>query len=54
MIIFIDEASAGVDPGARRQMWKAIRQEGAYSAVVITTHSMEEAEELSTKLGILV
>ena len=53
-IVFIDEASAGVDPGARRSMWKAIKSEGANSAVVITTHAMEEAEALATKLGIMV
>ena len=53
-IVYIDEASAGVDPGARRLMWKTIRSEGANSAVVITTHAMEEAEELATKLGIMV
>jgi ATP-binding cassette subfamily A (ABC1) protein 3 len=53
-VIYIDEASAGVDPGSRRIMWKAIRSEGANSAVVITTHAMEEAEALSSKLGIMV
>ena len=53
-IIFVDEASAGVDPVARRSLWKAIKSEGSQSAVIVTTHTMEEAEELSTKLGIMV
>ena len=53
-IIYIDEASAGVDPASRHIMWKAIRSEGIDSAVVITTHAMEEAEALSSKLGIMV
>ena len=53
-VVYIDEASAGVDPASRRIMWKAIRSEGAKSAVVITTHAMEEAEALSSKLGIMV
>ena len=53
-IVYIDEASAGVDPGARRAMWKAIHSEGKNSAIVITTHAMEEAESLATKLGIMV
>ena len=53
-IVYIDEASTGVDPGARRTMWKAIKSEGRNSAVIITTHAMEEAENLSTKLGIMV
>lgn len=45
--IFIDEASAGVDPGARRILWHGIKEEGKNSAVVITTHAMEEAEALA-------
>ena len=53
-IVYVDEASAGVDPGARRAMWRTIKSEGANSAVVITTHAMEEAEALATKLGIMV
>ena len=53
-ICYIDEASAGVDPASRRIMWKAIRHEGADSAVVMTTHAMEEAEAISTKLAIQV
>lgn len=53
-IICIDEASAGVDPGSRRTMWRAIRHEGANSAVVLTTHAMEEAEAISTKIAIQV
>ena len=53
-IIYVDEASAGVDPAARRAMWRAIKSEGKNSAVVITTHAMEEAEALASKLGIMV
>ena len=53
-ILFIDEASAGVDPGSRRLMWNAIKDEGQDSAIVITTHAMEEAEAISNKIGIMV
>jgi len=53
-IIFVDEASTGVDPASRRVMWKAIRHEGQESAVVLTTHAMEEAEAISSKLAIQV
>ena len=35
-------------------MWRAIKSEGKTSAVVITTHAMEEAEALASKLGIMV
>ena len=53
-ILFIDEASAGVDPASRRVMWRAIKDEGSDSAVIITTHAMEEAEALSDRIGIMV
>jgi len=56
-IILLDEPSAGMDPEARRFMWSVvanISQRDKQSAVVLTTHSMEEAEALSTKMGIMV
>ena len=56
-IILLDEPSAGMDPEARRFMWDVvarISQERKQSAVILTTHSMEEAEALSTKMGIMV
>ena len=56
-VIFLDEPSAGMDPGARRFMWQVIEKistERKNSAVILTTHSMEEAEALSTKMGIMV
>jgi len=52
--ILIDEASTGVDPISRRILWKAIKHEGRNSATVITTHAMEEAEALSSRLAIMV
>jgi ATP-binding cassette, subfamily A (ABC1), member 3 len=53
-VMYIDEASAGVDPASRRKMWTAIQDEGKDSAVVITTHAMEEAESLAQNIGIMV
>ncbi len=56
-IILLDEPSAGMDPEARRFMWTVvakISQQRKQSAVILTTHSMEEAEALSTKMGIMV
>jgi ATP-binding cassette subfamily A (ABC1) protein 3 len=56
-IIFLDEPSTGMDPKARRFMWKIISRiasEKKQSTIILTTHSMEEAEALSTKLGIMV
>jgi ATP-binding cassette subfamily A (ABC1) protein 3 len=56
-IVLLDEPSAGMDPEARRFMWQVVEkisQRDKKSAVILTTHSMEEAEALSTKLGIMV
>ena len=56
-IVLLDEPSAGMDPAARRFMWtvvEKISQRDKKSAVILTTHSMEEAEALSTKMGIMV
>ena len=46
-----------MDPEARRFMWQVVEkisQRDKKSAVILTTHSMEEAEALSTKMGIMV
>lgn len=53
-IILLDESSAGVDPYSRRNLWKTIREESSNSTLVVTTHSMEEAEALGTKMAIMV
>lgn len=53
-LVMLDEASAGVDPYSRRRLWKTIRNQGEKSALVVTTHSMEEAEALGTKMAIQV
>ena len=54
LIIYLDESSAGVDPYSRRKLWKTIRDESRNSILVVTTHSMEEAEALGTKMAIMV
>ena len=56
-IILMDEPSTGMDPQARRFMWGVIARVSTQrkkSAVILTTHSMEEAEALSTEMGIMV
>ena len=48
-VVFLDEPSAGMDPEARRFMWKIIDRISTFkkqSSVLLTTHSMEEAEGL--------
>jgi len=56
-VVFLDEPSTGMDPEARRFMWNVISRiskERKLSSVILTTHSMEEAEALATKMGIMV
>jgi len=56
-LVFLDEPSTGVDPQAKRFMWNIVSKISTLkkkSAVIITTHSMEEAEALATKMGIMV
>ena len=56
-IVFLDEPSTGMDPEARRFMWNVISRVSTVrkqSSIILTTHSMEEAEALSSKLAIQV
>lgn len=53
-IVYLDEPSTGMDPASRRFMWSIIAQSMQSRAVVLTTHSMEEADALCTRIGIVV
>ncbi len=51
-IIFLDEPTTGLDPQARRNLWELIRQiRDSGTTVVITTHYMDEAEELCDRVA---
>lgn len=53
-LVMLDEPTTGLDPQARRQLWErieAIRERG--HAVLLTTHSMEEAESVCDRIGII-
>lgn len=53
-LVFLDEPSTGMDPQARRNMWDIIRAIGAQNrTIVLTTHSMEEAEHLCDEVAIM-
>jgi ABC-2 type transport system ATP-binding protein len=54
VVLFLDEPTTGLDPQSRRHLWgvvKRIRSEG--KTVVITTHYMDEAEELCDRVAIM-
>jgi ABC-2 type transport system ATP-binding protein len=53
-ILFLDEPSIGLDPQIRRQMWDMIRRTKIQGrTVILTTHYIEEAENLCDRVGIL-
>jgi len=52
-IVFLDEPSTGVDPQSRRAMWKLISSTMRHRSVILTTHSMEEAEALCDRTSIM-
>jgi ABC-2 type transport system ATP-binding protein len=53
-IIFLDEPTTGLDPQARRNLWDLIRQiRAGGTTVVITTHYMDEAEELCDRVAFI-
>jgi ABC-type multidrug transport system ATPase subunit len=43
-IIFLDEPTTGLDPASRRKIWAIISRAKHNRAIVLTTHSMDEAE----------
>lgn len=54
-ILYLDEISTGLDPDSRHQMWSVIQQikRKGNHCILLTTHSMEEADALSDRIGIL-
>lgn len=52
-ILFLDEPTLGLDVIARRELWKVIRSLKGKMTIILTTHYMEEAEELSDRIGIM-
>ena len=52
-ILFLDEPTLGLDVIARSELWELIRSLKGKITVILTTHYMEEAEELSDRVAIM-
>lgn len=52
-ILFLDEPTLGLDVIARSELWDVIRELKKKITIILTTHYMEEAEELSDRIGIM-
>ena len=52
-VIFLDEPTTGLDPISRRELWEILRALGKERFIFLTTHYLEEAEQLADKIGIL-
>ncbi|KAI9142741.1 hypothetical protein BKA69DRAFT_1123797 [Paraphysoderma sedebokerense] len=53
-VVILDEPTTGVDVHLRRSIWDSINRLKQSTSVILTTHSMEEAEELCSRIGILL
>ncbi len=53
-VLFLDEPTTGLDPQAKRNLWDLIRTlNNSGMTIVLTTHNMEEAEELCDRIAIM-
>lgn len=52
-ILFLDEPTLGLDVVARHELWETICALKGKMTIILTTHYMEEAEELSDRIGIM-
>ncbi|KAL4559226.1 hypothetical protein LXL04_031361 [Taraxacum kok-saghyz] len=53
-VVYMDEPSTGLDPASRNNLWNVVKHAKQNRAIILTTHSMEEAEHLCDRLGIFV
>ena len=52
-VLFLDEPTLGLDVIARKELWNIIKNLKGKITIILTTHYMEEAEELSDRIGIM-
>ena len=52
-IVFLDEPTTGLDPISRRELWQTLTEISNDRFVVLTTHYLEEAEQLAGMIGVL-
>ena len=53
IFVFLDEPTTGLDPQVRRIIWNIIQESRRKQTFLLTTHSMEEAEILCQRIGIM-
>ncbi|KAL6630054.1 hypothetical protein ACP70R_029819 [Stipagrostis hirtigluma subsp. patula] len=52
-VVYMDEPSSGLDPASRKALWNAVMSAKQNKSIILTTHSMEEAEALCDRIGII-
>ena len=52
-VVFLDEPSSGMDVTARREMWDMLKKYKNDRIIILTTHYMEEADNLGDRIGIM-
>ena len=53
-VLFLDEPTAGVDVSLRKDMWEVVRRlREAGVTIILTTHYLEEAEEMADRIGVI-
>ena len=52
-LVYMDEPSTGLDPASRRKLWEIIAEGKKGRCIVLTTHSMEEADVLCDRIGVM-
>jgi ABC-2 type transport system ATP-binding protein len=53
-VLFLDEPTAGVDVGLRKDMWQLVRSlRAAGVTIILTTHYIEEAEDMADRIGVI-